>query len=195
MKKLAKDSKTKENLMKAFAGEGMARNRYTYFASRAKKEGYEQISSIFLETADNEKEHAKIFFKFLGEDFKSVEINKIAYPAGLSEYTEKNLKFAASGEHEENSILYPSFEKTAREEGYMEIADNIHEIIEVEIIHEKRYLDLLDILKEDKVFKRENEVIWKCRNCGYHYKGKEAPALCPACKHPIAYFEVYTENY
>ncbi len=195
MKNLAKDCKTKECLMKSFAGEGAARNRYTYFAKTAKKEGFEQISSIFLETAENEKAHAKRFYKFLGEDFEPITINGVAYPSGLTNSTEKNLEFAALGEKEENSLLYPSFAKIAKEEGYDDISDNYLEIIEVEKIHEQRYWDLLNNLKEDKVFKREAKTIWKCRNCGYHYKGGEAPEVCPACKHPQAYFELFVKNY
>lgn len=195
MKKLTKDCKTRECLMKSFVGEGAGRNRYTYFAKAAKEEGYEQISAIFLETADNERAHAKRFFKFLGEEFEDINISEISYPAGLSKSTVNNLQFAANGEHEENTVLYPSFAKTAEEEGYIEIADNYHEIIEVEQIHEQRYLDLMNNILEDKVFKRDKEVIWKCRNCGYHHRGKEAPPVCPACKHPTAYFELFVKNY
>ncbi len=195
MKNLDKKSKTRECLIKAFAGEGMARNRYTYFASRAKKEGFEQISAIFTETADNEKEHAEIFYKYLGENFDSVEINNISYPIGLSDLTKDNLLYAVNGEHEENQILYPSFEKIAKEEGYTEIAASFHEIIEVEEVHEKRFAKLLENLQNDNVFKKDKEVIWKCRNCGYHHKGKEAPLICPSCKHPMKYFELFCQNY
>ncbi len=195
MKKFKENSKTKECLMKAFIGEGGARNRYTYYAKAAKKEGYEQISAIFSETAENEKEHAKRFIKFLGEEYIDINIMDAKYPAGLSDKTELNLLYGANGEHEENTLLYPSFAKIAQDEGYDEIADNFFEIAEVEVVHEKRFLDLLDNIKNDRVFKRDTEVIWKCRNCGYHHKGKEAPLICPSCKHPRAYFEIYVKNY
>lgn len=195
MKKPQTNSKTAECLMKAFIGEGAARNRYTYFAKKAKQEGFEQISSIFIETADNEKEHAKRFFKFLGEEFHPIEIHSAAYPSGLSNSTLNNLHYAAQGEHEENTLLYPSFENIAKEEGYDDVAKCFREIIEVEKVHERRYLDLYENIKENKVFKKDNEVIWKCRNCGYHFKGKNAPEICPACLHPISYFEVFIKNY
>ncbi|MCD8025156.1 MAG: rubrerythrin family protein [Candidatus Gastranaerophilales bacterium] len=195
MEKAKNNSKTQQCLMKAFIGEGAARNRYTYFAKIAKKEGYEQISSIFLETADNERAHAKRFFNFLGEDYAPITVIEAAYPMGLNNSTLKNLEFAANGEHEESSILYPAFAEIAESEGYSEIADNINEIIEVEIIHEKRYLDLMENIIQNKVFKREKEVIWKCRNCGYHHKGNTAPEHCPACKHAASYFELFVKNY
>jgi rubrerythrin len=189
-----KESKTVQNLLKAFAGESQARNRYTYFASVAKKEGYEQISAVFIETADNEKEHAKIFFGYLKEVDAPVEITA-SYPAGSITTTDENLLRAAEGEKEEWSELYPTFEKTARQEGFDEIADSFKEIAEVEVEHEKRYLKLLDNLEEERIFKREKSIKWKCRNCGYIHEGKEAPKKCPACKHPQAYYELWCENY
>jgi rubrerythrin len=191
MKKL-KGSETEKNLLKAFAGESQARNRYTFFASAAKKEGYEQISGIFLETAENEKEHAKIFFKYL--EGGSVEITA-SYPAGKIGNTKENLLAAADGEKEEWSELYPDFEKTAGKEGFEEVAKSFKEIAEVEEHHEQRYRKLLENVKTGKVFKKDKIVTWKCRNCGYIHKGKEAPESCPACKHPQAYYEVLEENY
>ncbi|MGB9587122.1 MAG: rubrerythrin [Armatimonadota bacterium] len=185
-------TQTEQNLLKAFAGESQARNRYTFFASQAIKEGYQQIAAIFLETADNEKEHAKRFFKFLeGGD---VEITA-AFPAGRIGTTEENLIAAAAGEKEEWGVLYPSFAETAQQEGFSEIATVFKEIAEVEEHHEARYLKLLKNVQEGKVFKRDTEVQWKCRNCGYIHTGKEAPALCPACAHPQAYYELFVENY
>lgn len=185
-------SKTEQNLLKAFAGESQARNRYTFFASIAKKEGYEQIAGIFIETADNEKEHAEIFFKhLLGGD---VEITA-EYPAGKIGTTPENLLAAAEGEKLEWGTLYPAFEKTAREEGFEEVAESFEEIAEVEERHEVRYRKLLDNVKNGKVFKRDTEVEWKCRNCGYIHKGKEAPEICPACKHAQSYYELFVETY
>jgi rubrerythrin len=187
-----KGSETEKNLLKSFAGESQARNRYTYFASVAKKEGYEQISSIFTETAENEKEHAKVFFKFLvGGD---TEITA-AYPAGKIGTTAENLLAAAQGEKMEYSVLYPEFEKVARKEGFTEIATAFKEIGEVEEQHEKRYLKLLSNVKTKTVFKKNEPVKWKCRNCGYVHEGAEAPNECPACKHPQAYYELQAENY
>jgi rubrerythrin len=187
-----KGSKTEQNLLKAFAGESQARNRYTYFASVAKKEGYEQISAIFQETADNEMEHAKVFFKHLigGQ----VEITA-TYPAGKIGTTADNLLAAAEGEKEEWDKLYPEFERIAREEGFNNIADSFKEIAEVESHHESRYRALLENVKNGKVFKKDEVVEWKCRNCGYVHEGKDAPKVCPACKHPQAYYEVNTKNY
>ena len=187
-----KGSKTEQNLLKAFAGESQARNRYTYFASTAKKEGYEQISAIFLETAENEKEHAKVFFKYL--EGGMAEITAM-YPAGKIGTTAENLLAAADGEKEEWGKLYPEFEKVARTEGFKEVADSFKEIAEVEEQHEKRYRKLLDNIKNATVFKKDKIVKWKCRNCGYVHEGKEAPKKCPACKHPQAYYEVKEENY
>lgn len=190
-----KGSETEKNLLKAFAGESQARNRYTYFASVAKKEGYEQISEIFAETADNEKEHAKIFFKHLkSSEGMLVEITA-SYPAGKIEATKENLLAAANGEKEEWSELYPEFEKTARKEGFEKIADSFKEIGDVEEEHEKRYRKLLDNVRKERVFKRDKVVKWKCRNCGYVHEGNSAPKICPACRHPQAFYELIAENY
>jgi rubrerythrin len=185
-------SETEKNLLKAFAGESQARNRYTYFASVARKEGFEQIAAIFEETAENEKEHAKIFFKFL--EGRDVEINA-SYPAGKIGTTAENLLAAAEGEKMEWGKIYPDFEKIARKEGFKEIADSFKEIGEVEQQHEKRYRKLLENVKKGKVFKKDKVVRWKCRNCGYIHDGPEAPKMCPACKHPQAFYEVIAENY
>jgi rubrerythrin len=176
----------------AFAGESQARNRYTYFASKAKKEGYEQISAVFLDSADNEKEHAKREFKFLqgGE----LEITG-SFPAGVIGTTEENLKAAAEGEHYEWSEMYPGFAKVAEEEGFLEIASMFKSIAIAEKEHERRYLTLLKNIKEGKVFKREEAVTWRCRNCGYLHNGTEPPKDCPACDHPQAYFELLANNY
>jgi len=187
-----KGSKTEQNLLKAFAGESQARNRYTYFASVAKKEGYEQISAIFLETAENEMEHAKVFFKHLVGGPAEITAT---YPAGKIGTTADNLLAAADGEKEEWDKLYPEFEKIAREEGFNHIADSFKEIAEVEERHEKRYRTLLENVKNGTVFKKDEVVEWKCRNCGYVHEGKDAPKTCPACKHPQAYYEVNAENY
>ena len=189
-----KGSQTEKNLLKSFAGESQARNRYTYFASVAKKAGFEQISAIFLETADNEKEHAKVFFKHLEPCGEMLEITA-AYPAGRIGTTEENLLEAANGEKEEWSELYPEFEKIAREEGFDKIANSFREIAEVEEEHEKRYRKLLENIKTNKVFSKDEEVKWKCRNCGYIHKGKDSPEECPACQHPKAHYEVLCENY
>ena len=191
MKKL-KGSKTEKNLLKAFAGESQARGRYTYFASQAKKDGYEQIRAIFLETAENELEHAKVFFKYL--EGGEVEITA-SYPAGRIGTTEENLLEAANGEKLEWGTLYPNFAKTAKEEGYDKVAESFTEIAEVEEEHEKRYRKLLDNVKKGTVFKRSKETKWKCRNCGYVHHGKEAPQVCPACEHPQSYYELLAENY
>jgi rubrerythrin len=187
-----KGTKTEKSLLAAFAGESQARNRYTYFASQAKKEGYEQIAAIFLETADNEKEHAKRFFKFL--EGGEVEITA-SYPAGVIGNTSANLEAAAAGENLEWTKLYKEAEEIAREEGFKEIADVFMEIAEVEEQHEIRYRKLLKNVKEGKVFKKDTVVKWKCRNCGYVHEGKEAPIECPACAHPQAYYELLSENY
>lgn len=185
-------TKTENNLLKAFAGESQARNRYTYFASQAKKEGYEQISAIFLETADNEKEHAKTLFKFL----KGGEIEITAsFPAGVIGDTKTNLKASSQGEKHEYAEMYPEFANMAEEEGFQEIASVLRAIAVAEKQHEKRYLALLKNIEEEKVFKREKAVNWKCRNCGYIHEGTEAPEKCPACAHPQAYFELLDENY
>lgn len=190
-----KGSETEKNLLKAFAGESQARNRYTYFASVAKKEGYEQISAIFIETADNEKEHAKVFFGYLKDsEARALEIDA-KYPAGRIGTTKENLLAAANGEKEEWGSIYPEFEKIAKKEGFKEIANSFKQIAEVEEKHEIRYRKLLKNIKEGKVFKKEKVVRWKCRNCGYVHEGKEAPKVCPACKHPQAYYELFEETY
>lgn len=188
-------TKTAENLMKAFAGESQARNRYTYYASVAKKEGYVQISNIFMETAENETEHAKRFFKFLNESLqgKAIEINA-EYPIGLSD-TKTNLMYAANGENEEWSALYPEFAKIAEEEGFPAIATVFRKIAEVEKHHEERYRKLLDNIENGEVFKKAEPVKWKCINCGYIHEGPEAPQMCPACAHPQGYFEVLADNF
>lgn len=191
-KKSIKGTQTEQNLLKAFAGESQARNRYTYFASVAKKEGFEQISAIFLETAENEKEHAKVFFQYLEGGI--VEINA-SYPAGKISNTADNLFEAAEGEKLEWSTIYPDFEKVAREEGFLDVAMSFKEIAEVEQHHEGRYRKLLANVKQKMVFKKSSVVKWKCRNCGYVHEGKDAPDQCPACKHPKAYYEVLEENY
>lgn len=193
--KSLKGTKTAENLMKAFAGESQARNRYTYYATIAKKEGYVQISNLFTETADNEKEHAKRFFKFLAEclEGEMVEINA-GYPVGLSD-TKANLKSAADGEHEEWADLYPAFADVADAEGFPVIARVFREIATVEKHHETRYRKLSANLENGSVFKKETVVRWKCNNCGYIHEGPEAPKACPACAHPQGFFEVFVETY
>ncbi len=191
--KSVKGTETEKNLLKAFAGESQARNRYTFFASTAKKEGYEQISAIFLETAENEKEHAKRFFSFL--EGGVVEIDA-GYPAGvLGKNTLENLKAAANGENEEYTKLYPHFADVAQKEGFSEIAALFRLISKVEAEHEKRYLKLAANIEKDEVFKKDKPVKWKCRNCGYVHEGPEAPESCPSCAHPRAYFEIKEENY
>ncbi|MGB9553500.1 MAG: rubrerythrin [bacterium] len=190
--KSVKGTKTEKNLLKAFAGESQARNRYTYFASIAKKEGLEQISAIFLETAENEKEHAKVFFKYLEGGEAEVQAS---YPAGVLANTLENLRAAAAGEKLEWSTLYPEFAEVAEEEGFSEISQSFKEISEVEKAHETRYMKLAKNLQEGKVFKKDEVVRWKCRNCGYIHEGKEAPETCPACKHPQAYYELFVEPY
>ncbi len=187
-----KGTKTEKNLLASFAGESQARNRYTYFASAAKKAGYEQIAAIFLETAENEKEHAKRFFKLL--EGGEVEITA-SYPAGVIGNTAANLEAAANGENLEWTKLYKEAEETAREEGFKEIAKQFKEIAEVEEQHEKRYRKLLKNVKEGKVFKKDTIVKWKCRNCGYVHEGKVAPKECPACAHPQNFYELLCENY
>jgi len=190
--KSVKGTQTEKNLLASFAGESQARNRYTYFASVADKGGYKQIAAIFLETAENEKEHAKRFFKYL--EGGAVEISAM-YPAGKIGTTEENLLAAAEGEKEEWSKLYLDAENIARKEGFEEIAVQFKEIAEVEEEHEKRYRKLLANIKAGIVFKRDKKVKWHCRNCGYVHEGAEAPKECPACKHPQAYYEVLAENY
>ncbi|HEC97320.1 MAG TPA: rubrerythrin family protein [Nitrospirae bacterium] len=187
-----KGTKTEKNLLTSFAGESQARNRYTYFASKAKKEGYEQISAIFLETAENEKEHAKRFFKFL--EGGEVEITA-AFPAGVIGSTRENLKASAEGENFEHTKMYPEYASIADEEGFPAIAAAFRSIAAVESRHEKRYLSLLENIEKDRVFKRDSSVKWKCRNCGYIHEGPEAPEICPACEHPRSYYELFEENY
>ena len=190
--KSLKGTQTEKNLLTAFAGESQARNRYTYFASEAKKAGYEQISAIFLETADNEKEHAKVFFKYLQGGMTEITA---MYPAGMIGTTEQNLNEAADGEKAEWGTIYPEFAATAKKEGFPDIAQSFQQIAEVEAHHEKRYRKLLANIEQQQVFKRDKVVKWKCRNCGYVHEGKEAPAKCPACQHPQAYYELWVENY
>lgn len=187
-----KGSKTEQNLLKAFAGESQARNRYTYFAKQAEKEGYEQIAAIFEETAENEKEHAKVFFKHLEGGMVEITAD---YPAGVIGTTEENLLEAADGEKMEWGTLYPDFGKIAEEEGFPEIAHSFRNIAKVEAAHEKRYRTLLENVKENKVFKRNKPMKWKCRNCGFIYEGEEPPQTCPACQHPQSYYEILAENY
>jgi rubrerythrin len=187
-----KGTKTEKNLLAAFAGESQARNRYTYFASVAKKEGYEQISAIFADTAENEKEHAKVFFGFLeGGDVEIVA----AYPAGVIGDSAANLEAAANGERMEWTTLYKNFGKIAKEEGLDEVAAAFKQIAEVEEGHETRYRKLLENVKGGKVFAKDTSTKWRCRNCGYIHTGKAAPKVCPACKHPQAYYELLAENY
>jgi rubrerythrin len=191
--KSIKGTKTEKNVLLSFAGESQARNRYTYFASQAKNEGYEQIAAIFLDTADNEKEHAKVFFKLLeGGDW--VEITG-AFPAGVIGDTKANLKAAADGEMFENTKLYPGFAGIAESEGFPKIAETFRRISSVEKGHEKRYRALLRNVENGTVFKRSETVFWRCRNCGYIHEGTEAPEVCPACQHPRAYYEILRENY
>lgn len=185
-------TQTEKNLLKAFAGESQARMRYDYFAKQAKKDGLEQISGIFAETALNEKEHAKRFFKFLAGT--KVEITAV-YPAGKIGTTLENLKAAAEGEHEEWSELYPHFAEVAEQEGFAEIAEVFRNVSVAEKAHETRYRKLYDNLESGRVFKRNGKVIWKCRNCGYLHESEEAPEVCPACAHPRAYFQIKEENY
>jgi rubrerythrin len=191
-----KGTQTAENLMKAFAGESQARNRYTFYSSVAKKEGYIQISNLFTETADNEKEHAKRFFKFLNEGGLAGETVVISagFPVALGD-TKVNLLAAASGENEEWTILYPHFADIAEQEGFPIIAAAFRKIAEVEKHHEARYRKLLSNIEENTVFKKDTPSLWKCINCGYIYEGIEAPVSCPACAHPQSYFEVLSKNY
>ena len=187
-----KGTKTERNLLTAFAGESQARNRYTYFASAAKKEGYVQISDIFTETSDQEKEHAKRFFNFL--EGGELEITG-GFPAGVVGTTLENLKAAAAGEKHEWTAMYPDFAKTAREEGFDAIAIVIEKIAIAEKQHGKRYSDLAANIEADRVFKRDKKVTWRCRNCGYVHEAADAPEMCPACAHPKAHFELLGENY
>ena len=192
MEKSIKGSKTEQNLLKAFAGESQARSRYVYFASQARKEGFQQIAAVFEETAEQEKEHAKRFFKFL--EGGMVEITA-TYPAGIIGTTAENLAAAAAGENEEWAELYPHFAEVAKEEGFPQIAAAFKMIAKVEAEHEARYLKLLARVEEERVFEREEEIEWQCRNCGYVHKGKKAPESCPACVHPKEFFEPKRDNY
>jgi rubrerythrin len=192
MGKSIKGTKTEQNLLKAFAGESQARNRYTYFASAARKEGMEQIANIFMETAENEKEHAKVFFKYLeGGD---AEITA-TYPAGMIKDTKSNLEEAAAGENMEWTTLYADFAKIAKDEGFSEVARSFEQIAKVEKFHESRYRRLINNIANSEVFKKKASVKWHCINCGYVYEGAEAPKECPACKHPQAFYEVLAENF
>ncbi len=192
MSKSLKGTKTEQNLLKSFAGESQARNRYEFFVKVAKKEGYEQIATIFQETANQEKEHAKRFFKFLEGGMTEITA---AYPAGKIGTTAENLKSAAEGENEEWTILYPAFAETAKEEGFPEVATAYKMIARVEAEHERRFLKLLQNISEDKVFIKDGKVWWKCINCGYVYESEKALENCPACQHPLAYMQVREENY
>lgn len=187
-----KGTQTEKNLLTAFSGESQARNRYSYFASQAKKDGYVQMQFIFEETANQEKEHAKRLFKFL--EGGEVEISA-AFPAGVIGSTLENLKASAEGENYEHTEMYPEFAKTAEEEGFNEIAAVFRSIAVAEKQHEKRYNDLIANIENDRVFKRDEEVTWRCRNCGYIYNGTEPPEECPACAHPRDHFELLGENY
>jgi rubrerythrin len=187
-----KGTQTEKNLLKSFAGESQARNRYTYAASVAKKEGYEQIAALFLETAEQEKQHAKRFFRFL--EGGMLEITA-AYPAGVLATTVENLRAAAAGEHEEHTILYPEFAKTAKEEGFLQVAVQFNTISKVEAFHEQRYLALLNNLEKDLVFKRDQPVKWICRECGYIHEGTKAPDTCACCEHPKAFFQILKTEY
>ncbi|MBU2541228.1 MAG: rubrerythrin family protein [Candidatus Omnitrophica bacterium] len=192
MAKSIKGTKTENNLLAAFAGESQARNRYTYFASAARKVGYEQIANIFTETAENEKEHAKVFFKYLeGGDLAITA----SYPAGAIKETKINLEAAADGEKLEWTTLYANFAKIAKDEGFTEVAQSFEQIAKVERFHETRYRKLIANLDKDSVFKKAKPVKWHCINCGYVFEGEEAPQECPACKHPQAFYEVLAENY
>lgn len=190
--KSLKGTQTEQNLLKAFAGESQARTRYTFFASQAKKEGYEQIAEIFMETAEQEKEHAKKFFKLL--EGGMVEITA-SFPAGVIGTTAENLRAAAEGELEEWGEMYPEFARIAEEEGFKEIAFVFKAVAGVEVEHEKRYRRLLENVVDGHVFEREEEVEWQCRNCGHVHKGKKAPGVCPVCQHPQAFFEEKANNY
>jgi rubrerythrin len=192
MEKSIKGTKTEKNLLKAFAGESQARSRYVYFASAAKKEGYQQIAAVFEETAEQEKEHAKRFFKFL--EGGMVEITA-TYPAGKIGSTSENLAAAAAGENEEWSELYPEFSEIAKEEGFPQVATAFKMIAKVEAEHEARYRKLLERVESEKFFEREEEIEWQCRNCGYVHKGKKALENCPACQHPRDFFEPKKNNY
>lgn len=190
--KSIKGSKTEKNLLAAFSGESQARNRYTYFASAARKEGFEQIAAVFAETAENEKEHAKVFFKYLeGGD---VEITAV-YPAGMIRDTKANLEEAAAGENLEWTTLYSDFAKVAKDEGFPEVARSFEQVAKVERFHEARYRKFINNIAGGEVFKKKTPVKWHCINCGYVFEGPEAPKECPACRHPQSFYEVLAENY
>ena len=192
MDKSVKGTRTEKNLLASFAGESQARNRYTYFASAARKEGFEQIANIFAETADNEREHAKVFFNYLeGGDVEIVA----AYPGGMIKDTKSNLEAAAAGENMEWTTLYSDFAKIARDEGFREIARSFEQIARVEKFHEARYRKLISNITNGEVFKKKTAVKWHCANCGYVFEGIEAPKECPACKHPQSFYELLAENY
>ena len=192
MAKSVKGTKTEKNLLAAFAGESQARNRYTYFASAARKEGFEQIANIFMETSENEKEHAKVFFKYLeGGD---AEITA-SYPAGMINDTKSNLEGAAAGENMEWTALYADFSKTAKDEGFADVARSFEQIAKAERFHEARYRKLINNIVNGEVFKKKQTVKWHCINCGYVFEGPDAPKECPACKHPQAFYEQLAENY
>ncbi len=192
MSKSIKGTKTEKNLLASFAGESQARMRYTYFASVAKKEGFEQMANIFLETAENEKEHAKVFFKYL--EGGEVEITA-SYPAGMIKDTKANLEAAAAGENLEWTTLYSDFAKIAKDEGFHDIANSFEQIAKVEKFHESRYRKLISNIDRGEVFKKSASVKWHCINCGYVFEGAEAPKQCPACKHPQSFYEVLAQNY
>jgi len=187
-----KGSQTEKNVLAAFAGESQARNRYTYFASKAKKEGHEQISAIFLETADNEKEHAKLFFSLLKGGEAEIQA---AYPSGVVGDTAANLQASAAGENFEWTTLYQNFADLAKKEGFTEAYQTFSQIAKVEKFHEARFLGLLKNVKEGKVYKKDSSVKWHCRNCGFVFEGREVPDTCPVCHHPKGYFEVLAENF
>ena len=187
-----KGSQTEKNLLAAFAGESQARTRYTFFASQAKKEGYEQIAAIFEETSGNEKEHAELFFKHLKGGMAEITA---AYPAGVIGNTAQNLQAAAAGEKLEWGTLYPNFGEIAEKEGFPQVANTFRQIAKVEAYHERRYNKLLESFNQGKVFKKDQPIKWKCRNCGLVFEGPEAPAACPTCMHPRSYFEIWVENY
>ena len=193
MKNILKGTLTEENLLKAFAGESQARNRYDYFASQAKKDGYEQIAAVFATTADQEKEHAKRFFKYLEGGMAT--IHNASYPAGIIGTTAQNLVAAADGEHEEWEILYASFAEVALAEGFQKVALTFRHVAEVEKEHERRYLKLLSRLTDGDFFRREGEIVWQCSNCGYIVKAKMAPKICPSCEHEQRFFEPMADNY
>jgi rubrerythrin len=192
MEKSIKGTRTEKNLLQSFAGESQARSRYTFFSSTAKKEGFEQIAGVFMETAEQEKEHAKRFFKYL--EGGSLEITA-SFPAGIIGTTKDNLAAAAAGENEEWSDMYPKFAEIADEEGFKEIAVTFRMVAKVEAEHEARYRKLLANVEANKVFEKDEEILWQCRNCGFVFKGKKAPVKCPACQHPQAYFEPMKQNY